>query len=497
MKYSSKSPPAEPGRAFALRRSEAPGASTRSHAATPARGALASLSLTMLLSSLGTSIANVGLPTLAQAFHAPFQQVQWVVLAYLLAITTLIVSVGRIGDLLGRRRLMLGGIALFTVASVLCASAASLWQLVAARALQGLGAAVMMALTMAMVGEAVPKAKAGSAMGLLGTMSAVGTAMGPTLGGVLIAAVGWQAMFLVNLPLGLLALAMVWRYLPVDGSSGSAGRAGFDLAGSLVLVFVLAAYALSMTTGRGNFGVVNLTLLLVAALGVGLFVRIESRAPSALLRPALFQDPVLRAGFMMSALVTTVVMATLVVGPFYLAGALGLGAAGVGLVMSSGPVVAALTGVPAGRAVDRFGAAAMTMAGLLTMAVGTLLLALLPASLGAAGYVLALVVTTAGYATFQAANNTAVMADVRADQRGVVSGLLNLSRNLGLITGAAVMGAVFAFGSSAAAQGLPRPLAAARGMQLTFAVATLLIVMALAIAGVQRMRARRMAVASR
>jgi EmrB/QacA subfamily drug resistance transporter len=464
-----------------------------------ARRALASLALSMLLSSLGTSIANVGLPTLAQAFHAPFKQVQWVVLAYLLAITTLIVSVGRIGDLLGRRRLMLAGIALFTVASVLCASAASLWQLVAARALQGLGAAVMMALTMAMVGEAVPKAKAGSAMGLLGTMSAVGTALGPTLGGVLIAALGWQAMFLVNLPLGLLTLAMVWRHLPVDGPAGGSGRAGFDLAGTLVLALVLGAYALAMTTGRGDPGVRNLILLLVAVLGVGLFVRIESRASSPLVRPALFHDPVLRAGFVMSALVTTVVMATLVVGPFYLAGALGLGATSVGLVMSSGPVVAALTGVPAGRAADRFGAAAMTTAGLLTMAVGTLLLALLPASLGAAGYVLALVVTTAGYATFQAANNTGVMADVRADQRGVVSGLLNLSRNLGLITGAAVMGAVFAFGASASTPGLGtiQPQAAARGMHLTFAVATLLIAMALAIAGVQRMRTRRIPAASR
>ena len=169
-----------------------------------ARWALTSLSLSLLLSSLGTSIANVGLPTLAQAFGAIFAQVQWVVLAYLLAITTLIVSVGRLGDLLGRRRLLLGGIALFTFASALCGLAPTLPWLIAARALQGLGAAVMMALTMALVGELVPKARTGSAMGLLGTMSAVGTALGPSLGGVLIATLGWRALFLVNLPLGCL-----------------------------------------------------------------------------------------------------------------------------------------------------------------------------------------------------------------------------------------------------------------------------------------------------
>ena len=136
---------------------------TVEHEAPPVRWALISLSLSMLLSSLGTSIANVGLPTLAQAFNAPFQQVQWVVLAYLLAITTLIVSVGRLGDIIGRRRLMLGGITLFTLASALCSIAPTLWLLIAARVIQGLGAAIMMALTMAMVGEAVPKEKTGSA----------------------------------------------------------------------------------------------------------------------------------------------------------------------------------------------------------------------------------------------------------------------------------------------------------------------------------------------
>src|SRR2546423_12358846 len=124
----------------------------------------------MLLPSLSTSVANVGLPTLAQAFNASFQEVQWVVLAYLLAITTLIVSVGRFGDITGRRRLLLAGIFLFTVASALCGVAPSLWFLVAARAVQGLGAAVMMALTLALVSETVPKEKTGSTMGLLGTM---------------------------------------------------------------------------------------------------------------------------------------------------------------------------------------------------------------------------------------------------------------------------------------------------------------------------------------
>uniref|UniRef100_UPI002FC7CA3C MFS transporter n=1 Tax=Devosia sp. TaxID=1871048 RepID=UPI002FC7CA3C len=410
------------------------------------RWALAALSLSMLLSSLGTSIANVGLPTLAQAFNASFQEVQWVILAYLLAITTLIVSVGRLGDLTGRKRLLLAGIFLFTVASSLCGIAPTLRLLIAARAAQGLGAAIMMALTMAFVGETVTQAKTGSAMGLLGTMSAMGTALGPSLGGILIAGLGWQAIFLVNVPLGILTFLLAHRYLPVDRRGPKTDRPGFDPVGTLLLALTLAAYALAMTIrhhdGRGSFGLLNLALLLAAALGAGLFVRAEATAASPLIRLAMFRDPLLSASLAMSALVSTVMMATLVVGPFYLSLSLGLAAAHVGLVLSVGPLAAALAGVPAGRMADRFGAQRMTLVGLIAIAAGSVVLSMMPATPGIpgiAGYIAPMVVITVGYALFMTANNTAVMADIRADQRGVISGMLSLSRNLGLITGASVM----------------------------------------------------------
>src|SRR5262249_2160142 len=149
-------------------------------------------------------------------FAAPFPAVQWVVLAYLLATTTLIVSVGRLGDLVGRRRLLLTGILLFTTASVLCGLAPTLWLLIAARAAQGLGGAIRLALSLALVGATVPKERTGSAMGLLGTMSAIGTALGPSLGGVLISGFGWRAIFLLQVPLGVAAFLLSQRFLPVD-----------------------------------------------------------------------------------------------------------------------------------------------------------------------------------------------------------------------------------------------------------------------------------------
>ncbi|WP_223527170.1 MFS transporter [Pseudomonas sp. BF-B-26] len=446
------------------------------------RWALASLSLSMLLSSLGTSIANVGLPTLAQVFNASFQHVQWIVLAYLLAITTLIVSVGRLGDLTGRRRLLLAGIGVFTLASALCGLAPSLWMLIGARALQGIGAAIMMALTMAFVGETVPKAKTGSAMGLLGTMSAIGTAMGPSLGGLLIERFGWQAIFLITVPLGLLTLVLAHRYLPADRQKPKTDRAGFDPLGTLLLALTLAAYALAMTLGRGSFGPFNIALLSAAGGGACLFVFTEARVASPLIRLAMFRDPVLSGSLAMSLLVATVMMATLVVGPFYLAHGLGLDAVLVGLVLSVGPFVAALTGVPAGRIADRFGAQRMTLAGLIAMATGCLTLSVLPETSGIGGYLLPMVVITLGYALFQTANNTAVMADVEPDQRGVISGMLNLSRNLGLITGASVLGAVFALASASVDMATARPEAVASGLRVTFAVALVLIAFALAIA---------------
>lgn len=461
------------------------------------RWTLACLSLSMLLSSLGTSIANVGLPTLAQAFDASFQQVQWIVLAYLLAITTLIVSVGRLGDVIGQRRLMLAGIFLFTVASAFCGIAPTLWLLIGARAVQGLGAAIMMVLTMAMVSEVVPKAKTGSAMGLLGTMSAIGTALGPTLGGILITGFGWPALFLINVPLGILTLLLAYYHLADDRVESKADLVSFDAMGTLLLSMTLGAYALAMTMGRSSFGPVNMGLLAAAIVGVGLFVRAESRTASPLIRLAMFQNPTLSSGFVMSILVTTVVMATLVVGPFYLSGALGLDTAHVGLVMSSGPVVAALTGAPAGRLVDRFGAFQVSILGLVVMVIGSTLLPMLPIGLGVAGYIAPLVLITVGYALFQAANNTAVMTTSQPHQRGVISGMLNMSRNLGLITGASVMGAVFAFAAGTTNILTAPALSVVADMRLTFSVAAGLLVLALAIGAVSEVLSRRAVLSTR
>lgn len=399
---------------------------------TSSRRALAALSLSMLLASLGTSSASMALPTLARAFAAPFHQVQWVVIAYLLASTALVVFVGRWGDQIGKWRLLSAGLSLFLATSLLCGLSPSLWLLVLGRAGQGVAAAVMLALTMALVGETVPKAKAERAMGLVGAMSAAGTALGPSLGGVLLSSVGWRGIFLIHVPASALALLLA-RSRPRESP---VARRATDPAPPGLWSLLSSSLWLAHSSLRGSL--------------------------------------------LASALVASVMMALMVVGPYHLSQGLSLPAWWVGLLLSIGPGLVALTGVPAGRIVDRWGASRTATIGLAGMGVGCALLAVLPATLGVAGYIVPVALTTLSYGVFQVANNTAVMANVSTDQRGVVSGLLNLSRSVGLMAGASLMAGVFAKAAAAdLAQASPEQIA--RGLRVTFIVAASLIGLALLI----------------
>lgn len=181
-------------------------------------------------------------------------------------------------------------------------------------------------------------------------------------------------------------------------------------------------------------------------------------------------------------LVAAVMMTTLVVGPFYLGTGLGLTEVTVGLVMAIGPAISIVSGVPSGRLVDGWGSRPVMAAGLALLAAGAFLMATLPGLAGVAGYVLAIAVLTPGYQLFQAANNTAALADVPKDRRGTLSGLLGLSRNIGLIAGASVMGTIFALGAGATDVTHANPAAVAAGMRLAFLTAGALMIAAVLIA---------------
>jgi MFS family permease len=403
---------------------------------TSSRSPLAGLSLTMLMSSLDTSIANAALPALSRAFGASFQSVRWIVLTYLLTLTVFTVIAGRLGDIAGRRRLLLAGLAVFTVASLACGVAPNLAVLLAARAAQGLGAAGMMSLAVALVGDIVPATRTGRAMGLLGTTSAIGTTLGPSLGGVLTARFGWEAIFLVNVPIGMLALLLVYRGVPADRARARVAR---------------------VEAGAG------ISLLRTPAIG--------------------------------ASLIATVLVAA--VGPFYLSRSLGLDVAEAGVALSIGPFIAVLAGWPAGRLVDRFGARAMTLAGLTGLAAGASMVGVVSVTWGVAGYVAPIAGMTASYALFQAANNTFLMTTAGPRDRGAIAGMLGLGRNLGLIAGAWAMGIVFAWAVDTGDAATASSDVVAAGVRVTFRVSAGLITAAVAIVASARASTRRSASADR
>jgi EmrB/QacA subfamily drug resistance transporter len=455
---------------------------------------LAGLSLAILLSQLGTNIVNVGLPQLVTTFGTSFGAVQWVVVSYLLVVTALIVGVGRFGDQLGKKRLYLAGLAIFMAASVACALAPNLAVLIAGRAAQGLGGAIIMALSFAFVGEVFPKERTGFAMGVLSTMVSFGIALGPSLGSLALASFGWPAMFWLNLPFGILAYLLVSRYLPasLDAPRHAVPAARFDWLGTALLAVTLASYSLAMTFSgsRGFSDPLVLQLLLGAGAGLVLFLAVQVKVSSPLLRLAMFRHLLLSASMAMSVLIYAVMMATLVLGPFFLSKAVGLDTRVVGTVMTVGPVAAALMGVPAGFLADRYGARLIMVIGIALFTVGAFGMSQVSVANGIPIYIAAILFISIGLALFQTPNNTAVMADARPEQRGLVSGLLALARNLGLITGASLMGAVFALavgGDSSSAS----PDAIAGGMRVAFQLAGFMGAAALLLALATLRRARR------
>lgn len=437
----------------------------------------------VLLGSLGVSIVTVAMPALAAAFAEPVAQVQWVVIAYLLAATLTVVIAGKLGDTIGHRRVLLLGLVIFAVASVACALAPTLGALAAARAVQGIGAAVLMTLPMSILKETVVQERLGSAMGLLGTMSAVGTALGPSLGGLVLSGLGWRAVFAPLAVLGALTLLAAVITIPANTARTSDKTARMDWPGAILLAVALCAYSLLMSMGGGDLASTSM-LLVGTVIAFIAFVAVESRAASPLVPLSAISCRTAASALTTNLIMSTVMMTTLVVGPFYLSLSLGLDDSVVGAVMSVGPITAALTGIAAGRAVDKYGNQTVMVAGLIEASIGFISLALIPRYLGVSGVVLSLIILTPGFQMFLAANSTALMAAAPHDQRGVLSGLLGLSRNLGFVTGASAMATLFTFavghadvlaaGGGAVANGFSGTFLAASGLTLVALIGAIL-----------------------
>jgi EmrB/QacA subfamily drug resistance transporter len=450
---------------------------------------MAGICLGVLMATIDFSIVNVSLPTLVAELETDFATIQWVVLAYVLIITSLMLGAARLGDMYGEKRLYTAGMLVFVGGSLLCGLAPGAGWLIGFRALQGLGAAFMQALGVAIITQIFPPTQRGRALGVLSAVVSVGLSLGPALGGVLIGFFGWRSVFLVNVPLGFLALAVVIRYVPPPEPKPEGQR--FDPAGALVLCATLVCYALGMTLGqRWGFGHAGVqALLAAAAAGLGLFAAVERRAADPMVALGTFANPLLSLNLLMGFLVFACLGLQLVL-PFHLELVAGLSVTQVGLMMMVVPLTMGLVAPWAGWLSDRWGPRGISLAGLLILAGGVWSMTSLSAETGMAGFVLRLAPIGMGVGFFQSPNANAVMGQAPPHRRGLTSGLFALSRTLGNTSGVPLGGALFS-AQVAAVAGLAAigrvteapPAALVAGVRAAFGVGFWLVVLAAVMAG--------------
>lgn len=403
--------------------------------------ALSGPGLAIALASLGTSTAAVTLPELSENFQDQGVSPTLVVSMYILATTALIVPVGRTGDLFGKRTVLVSGLCLYILGAFLAFLVPTLPMLAGSRFIQGAGAAGMMAMPLALVRDLVPSGQVGRWMGAIGTMSAIGTASGPAIGGAVAAAFGWRAVYLLQIPPALAALALC--LLCIRDLKREPLRQGMNLPGTSALVLFLMALTFLVSDLANGLDPTTALRAALAAGALAAFLMIEKRTAFPIIPLDALRSRHLRISLAMNAIVSLVMMGILVVGPFFLTEGLGLTTAQMGLAMSVGPVSSALSGIPAGRLAERIGAGRAVRLGASVMVVATAMMAGLPFVFGLGGFVFAFMLLAPGYQVFLAALNTSVMERAPEQSRGVISGVLSLSRNFGFILGAGSVSAVF------------------------------------------------------
>lgn len=404
---------------------------------------LAAVAISTFLSTIDGSIVNVALPTLVRELDSSFAMAQWVILAYLLTQTILLLTVGRLGDMLGKKPLYTTGIAIFTVGSFLCAMAPTIHWLIGFRIVQAVGAAMALALGMAIVTEAFPAEERGKALGLFGTVVSVGIVVGPTMGGLILETMTWRWIFFVNLPVGLLGIYLALRYIPRGLPTGSQR---FDFPGAITLGLSLLALLLALTWGQ-QIGFTDsriLLLFLLFFLFLWLFRYLERRAPQPMIDLRLFRNQQFSLGLLLGLLAFMAVAGATLLMPFYLNNMLGFSPRQVGLMLAFIPVFLGVAAPLSGTLSDRLGTRPIATIGLTVAFVAYLLMSRFDLNTNLLRYAISVSLLGLGMGIFQSPNNSAIMGAAPAGRLGVASGLLAISRTLGQITGIAVLGAFWA-----------------------------------------------------
>ena len=421
------------------------------------------------MGQLDASIVTLALPTMGRHLHASVGAVEWVALAYLLVLVATVATVGRIADAVGRKLLYVYGFGVFTAGSVLCGLAPTLPVLIAARVLQAVGAAMLQANSVALITEAMPRELLGRGIGVQGAAQALGLALGPAVGGLLLSVAGWRLIFLVNLPAGVIGIALGWFLLPRSRSRRALVTA--DRPGALLLAVAAAGplVYLSLASRAGYASVVLLACLGAGVLAAVAFVRREGRLVAPLIDLSIVRRPALAVGLSSGLVSYLALFGILFAVPYYLSAAHDSDA-WIGLQLAVLPVAIGVTAPIAGRLIDRVGERTLTAGGLLLAAAGILEIA---AQHGTAGLLAGLALAGVGLGAFTPANNAAIMSASPPGHTGVVSGVLNMTRGLGTALGVALTGALFTAVVGVIGANVARASVAAAGHGLTVALGVL------------------------
>lgn len=394
------------------------------------------------MATLDASIVNVALPTVSADLHSPLTDVQWAITAYLLTISSLLTLFGRLGDNQGKGRIYGLGFLLFTAASIMCGSAPGIWWLVAARTLQGVGAAMIMANGPAILMVTFPGTTRGRALGSLGAVVALGTMTGPGLGGYLVGAFGWRAIFYVNIPVGILGYLLAKAYLPNERAKE---LRRIDPLASALFACGVASLLLALTRGH-DFGWTSPVILggfTISVASLSLFFRRDRHS----LHPALDMDllsywPFL-SGLLAASMAFMAMFSNILLMPFYLHEVLGLPPTRVGLILSAMPLAMGMVAPFSGYLSERINHALLTTAGLCVSAVALIHNAMLTTTSPIFAPVLGQALLGIGFGLFQSPNNNSIMSTAPMDKSGLAGGLLALMRNLGMVSGAAAAVTIF------------------------------------------------------
>jgi EmrB/QacA subfamily drug resistance transporter len=435
------------------------------------------------MGQLDTSIVTLALPQLGHDLHATVGAVSWVALSYLLVLIATVAMVGRFADAFGRKLLYTYGFAVFTAASAVCGLAPDLPILIAARVVQALGAAMLQANSIALITEAMPAKQLARGIGVQGTAQALGLALGPAVGGLLLAIAGWRLIFLINVPAGVLGMGLGWLLLPRTRSRRELGRGD---PGGAALLALAAGGILAYLSLAPRSGFTDPLLLVLLAVGIGAgtwFVAHERRHPTPLIAPGLVRRHSISTGLASGLVAYLALFATLFVVSYYLS-ARHTPSALAGIELATLPIGIGVAAPIAGRLASSTGGRRLAPTGLALAGVGLLLIAI---AHGTVPLLIGLALAGLGLGTFTPPNNASIMAAAPRGLIGLVGGMLNMTRGTGTALGVAIATVIYTAAAGVSGADAAGVGTAAAGHALTV---TMIILAALALSSGLALAAR-------